>query len=173
MKYRPIDWRAMSEKFRVEGPFLIRNHDTKYKKAGSKVGTICRQDGYCRIKVNGITYMVHRIIYAICHQTDLCGQSLDHINGVRSDNRIENLRICDILDNARNRKRSKLNTSGQTGIVWRKRGKWEVRITIKGKQLHIGCFDDFKDALAARKIAEREHGFHENHGRVARTNYTK
>jgi len=118
--------------------------------------------------------MVHRVIYAICHQTDLVGQELDHINGIRSDNRIENLRLCDTLNNSRNRKRSKLNTSGQTGVVWRKKqGTWEARIVVKRRQIHLGVYKDFKDALAARKKAEKEHRFHKNHGRVAKTNYTK
>jgi len=174
MKNKPIDWAAMSEKFRVDGPYLIRKTDTKYKKAGSIVGSVCRQEGYRRMKFKKKTYMVHRVIYAICHQTDLVGQDLDHINGIRSDNRIENLRLCDTLNNSRNRKRSKLNTSGQTGIVWRKKQRiWEARIVVKRRQIHLGVYKDFKDALAARKKAEKEHGFHKNHGRVAKTNYTK
>tara|TARA_R100001132_G_C3270143_1_gene92340 strand:+ start:2046 stop:2186 length:141 start_codon:yes stop_codon:yes gene_type:complete len=42
---------------------------------------------------------------------------------------------------------------------------WQARIKINGKLKHIGFYSDITDAVTARRRAEREHGFHENHGR--------
>jgi hypothetical protein len=82
---------------------------------------------------------------------------IDHINRVRKDNHIENLRLATPLQNARNRNRSRNNTSGYTGVYWRKnRKRWVVEIRIDGKDRRIGSFKEIADAIARRKTAERQ-----------------
>nr|WP_325051681.1 AP2 domain-containing protein [Sinorhizobium meliloti] len=71
--------------------------------------------------------------------------------------------------NMRNAKKPVTNTSGVPGVNWDKgRGKWLVRIGVgERKTRNLGRFDSFDAAIAARKSAERHHGYHENHGRAA------
>lgn len=83
-------------------------------------------------------------------------QMLDHINGVKSDNRIANLRSADHAKNAQNLKRTANNTSGAIGVVWHKLGKkWQANIVVGKKTIYLGLFEDFNDAVAARRAAEK------------------
>jgi len=107
----------------------------------------------------------HRVAFTIHHGRHPKGE-VDHINGDRSDNRISNLREVTRTVNARNMKKSAANRSGVTGVSFYKAsGKWQSRIMSDGKYLHLGYFDKFEDAVCARKVAEREIGYHPNHGR--------
>lgn len=105
----------------------------------------------------------HRVIWKMITGSD--PDQVDHIDGNRANNVWANLRDVDNSGNQRNARMRSDNTSGVVGVTWypheRKVGKWLV--TIKGK--HVGFFDSFVDAVAARKAAEVENGFHENHGR--------
>lgn len=93
---------------------------------------------------------------------------IDHINGLRADNRLCNLRDVPIGENNKNIARSKANTSGVTGVHWRPdHKKWGCNIRYMGKLKHLGFFDDFAAAVVRRKDAEREYGYHPNHGRAA------
>jgi hypothetical protein len=85
---------------------------------------------------------------------------MDHVNGCRDDNRIENLRLASHLENAQNRKKSKANTSGFTGVTWHKpRGKWHARIG----GLYLGLYDDIDEAHLAYLDAKKNlHTFHPN-----------
>lgn len=106
----------------------------------------------------------HRIIW-----TMLTGEQpngvIDHINGDPSDNRRRNLRCVSHAVNLRNQKMRSTNTSGAMGVR-RENNRWSARITANGVERHLGTFDEKSDAIAARKAAERMHGFHQNHGRV-------
>lgn len=112
---------------------------------------------FCRL------HRAHRVIWAL-HHDEWPTHEIDHINGVKDDNRIVNLRDVSHIENSRNTRRSSNNTSGHMGVGWNKaRGKWEARIKV-GRQIYLGLFDVFEDAVAARKAAEIKYGFHENHG---------
>jgi hypothetical protein len=105
----------------------------------------------------------HRVIWKMVYGHDPV--HVDHINGVRDDNRIENLRSCDPVDNSRNRKVGKNNTSGHLGVCWAKRQKrWHAQITYNNKNRHIGYFKSLDEAIAAYKSEAEKYGFHENHG---------
>ena len=85
---------------------------------------------------------------------------VDHIGGeeTRSDNRKQNLRICTISQNNMNRKITSRNTSGVVGVAWDKnKKKWEATIRINKKQVHLGLFDNFEDAVATRKQSEEKY----------------
>lgn len=51
-----------------------------------------------------------------------------------------------------------------TGIRQRSNGKWGARIFVQGKHIDLGTYTSFADAVAARQLANKEYGFHENHG---------
>ena len=82
-------------------------------------------------------------------------QVVDHINGDRSDNRRNNLRITTQDKNCINKDLQSNNTSGVAGVSWDKeRNKWAPEIAIKGRKCHLGRYQKFEDAVYARYIAE-------------------
>lgn len=122
--------------------------------------------GYLQGAIFERKYLAHRVAWAI-HTGEWPKNQIDHINGVKSDNRIENLREATSQENMRNVKRQRNNKSGVTGISWEaRREKWLVQIGLNGKLKHVGYFSDFENAVAARKDAEMKYGFHKNHGRT-------
>ena len=137
--------------------------NTKY--AGTKAGYV-RQDGYVYIGIDGKFYLGHRLAYFMGTGEDPLALTVDHVDPRnKSDNRISNLRLATLAEQSRNMPERSDNTSGITGVRWKKQAnKWQSRITVGGKLVHIGYFTDFDEAVRARKAAERELGFSENHG---------
>lgn len=82
----------------------------------------------------------------------------DHINGDSLDNRKKNLRTVTASQNGHNRKSlNPNNTSGHVGVVWRKDiQKWSARIKVQYKERYLGCYSKLKDAISARKLAEKQ-----------------
>ena len=133
--------------------------------AGCRAFYTENSEGYLVGKIFGRMTYAHQIIWAIVHGK-LTGDEIDHINGVPSDNRISNLRSVSHLENGRNQKTPRNNTSGVIGVSWDKAGeKWLAQIGIKGRKKYLGLFTEKSHAIAARKSAETQYGFHENHGR--------
>lgn len=79
---------------------------------GESVGSLDKSDGYWKLHGLGFTYKVHRIIWFLHNGKIPEGKFIDHINGNRSDNRIENLRVVSTELNSRNRKMNKNNKTG-------------------------------------------------------------
>lgn len=83
------------------------------------------------------------------------GYVVDHINGDRTDNRRQNLRIATYSQNGINKILQSNNTSGITGVSWDKeRKKWAPNIAIRHNFFHLGRYDLFEDAVYARYVAE-------------------
>lgn len=137
------------------------------KFAGKEAFTAPSTRGYLCGRIFGKAYKAHRIIWAMA--TGILPQdAIDHINGLTSDNRLSNLRCVGQSDNLKNAAIHSHNTSGVMGVSWLAHsGKWRAYIKIDGRQNHLGHFAEFDHAVAARKLAEQTHGFHQNHGRVA------
>ena len=131
-------------------------------------GCINPGTGYRQIQLKSTVYLSHRLVWLYIHGCWPTNQ-IDHINGVRDDNRLENLRDVTRQENQRNRAKSTNNTSGHTGVYWNKAAdKWHSRIKIDGKYNNLGLYADLQDAIDVRKAAEKQYGFHTNHGRVQR-----
>lgn len=105
--------------------------------------------GYVVARIDGKVQRVHRFIIGA-----KAGEVVDHINGNTLDNRRANLRICTAKENARNTSASRTSKTGFPGIRITKFGKYNVRIMVNRKNLHIGNFDDLASAIDARKAAE-------------------
>lgn len=136
--------------------------------AGSKAGSP-NSNRYLTVGfyVNGKlrTFQVHRIIWLHVYGQWPDGV-IDHIDGNRTNNSISNLRVVTNRDNCRNGKRRRNNQSGISGVNWhKKQQKWNARINDGCRRIHLGSFDRLEDATAARQRAEKELGYHENHGR--------
>lgn len=112
--------------------------------------------------------LAHRVAFAV-HHGRWPEAEVDHINGDRRDNRISNLREASRSDQVRNMPLSRVNKSGRVGVFWITRlSRWGASIQVRGVSHWLGYHDSFEAAVAAREAAEKEHGFHENHGRPAR-----
>ncbi len=118
--------------------------------------------GYYVGAIHYQNYMAHRIIWKMTYGVEPI--EVDHINGVRTDNRLSNLRNVTSAENSRNSGRDSRNTSGVTGVYRHFDGRWRARIWVNGRARCLGCFHAFDDAVRARKAAEAEIGFHQNHG---------
>ena len=128
------------------------------KMIGKKAGSIDSK-GYCRIQINGKFCKSHRLAWLYVYG-EFPSADIDHVNGVRNDNRIKNLRDCSRIENMWNVGIIPSNTSGFKGVVWRERdSKWQAQIKIEGKSKHIGYFATAELASAAYKTKARElHG---------------
>jgi len=152
---------------------LCRSWNTQF--AGKEAFTAHKngkRGGYKVGAINARNYRAHRIIWMMVHGVDPKQNEIDHKNHVRDDNRIDNLRMVAQHGQARNMALHKSNKSGFAGVSWDKQKmKWRAVIEVNGKQLFLGRFDDKDDAIRARKAANVEHGFHENHGAAKTVQY--
>ena len=117
------------------------------------------RDGYLRGEIRGRKYRAHRVIWQMVYGDWPDGQ-IDHVNGDRADNRIANLRAATNAENQWNTRVRSDSTSGVKGVTWNKqRSKWQARIEVSGRRIHIGLFDDLRAASIARDAAARRlHG---------------
>lgn len=89
------------------------------------------------------------------HKLFVDGRYIDHINSNTSDNRKNNLRTATKSQNGMNRDLQSNNTSGNTGVYWHKKiSKWIACITVNREYIYLGSFNNFEDAVKARKEAE-------------------
>ena len=114
------------------------------RRLGRKAGTVSRT-GYIQISINNKLYLGHRLAWLHFHG-EWPREYLDHINGCRSDNRIQNLREASQAENNRNRSLSSSNRSGFSGVNIRADGNIRVSIGVNGKQKHLGYFDTTEEA---------------------------
>ena len=104
-----------------------------------------------------IRVFVHNIIWCMRYG-EWPTKTVDHVNRNPLDNRKENHRLASSDQQGQNRSMMKSNTSGVTGVVFHSRDKkWQATIMVKGKAIRLYYGDNFEDAIAARKQAEREY----------------
>lgn len=125
-------------------------------KAGDVAGT--DHQGYVRVKVDGRLLLAHRIAWALSYG---CwpDEEIDHIDGVKSNNRITNLRLVSREANMQNQRVAPASnrSCGLIGATWLKRiGRWGSQICVAGRKRHLGVFDTAEAAHAAYVEAKRQ-----------------
>jgi len=145
------------------GIFTWRKKMARRVKVGAVVGH--SRKGYLRVQLYGKFHNLHHLAWFYVYGEWPKGQ-IDHINGARDDNRVENLRDVDQNVNQRNAKQRKDNKSGITGVSWAANcNKWMAYITVDGKRTTLGFFTDKYRAASVRHLAMELHGgFTERHG---------
>ena len=110
---------------------------------GRLVGTPCKSTSYLRLTYKNKTYLAHRVCWYMYY--GYWPTQVDHINGDRADNRIENLR--EVNNNQQATNKVGWGKSGKKGVYYHKlRKKWHSRVRYKGKTYNLGYFDDLEEA---------------------------
>ena len=140
-----------------DGKLTRRTRPGPRAKPGRVVGNPY-SNGYLRVSVgpagSNKEYLLHRLIWMMKTGTWPTGE-IDHINGVRDDNRWVNLRQCTSSENKQNLGIRKNNTSGHAGVS-KKRGMeaWQANITVNKKQIFLGIFYSLEEAAEAYRRAK-------------------
>ncbi|MGL6209700.1 MAG: HNH endonuclease [Paracoccaceae bacterium] len=109
--------------------------------------------GYLGGKIAGTNFFAHRVVWAIAALRWPVGE-IDHINGVRSDNRLCNLRDISRRENAINRGKTDNGKSLFVGVSWHgASGKWRSRAQVAGQRVSLGLFESEAEAATARNNA--------------------
>jgi hypothetical protein len=124
----------------------------KKKAAGTLLSS-----GYIGIFIGSKRWQAHRIAWAL-HHGDWPKEQIDHINGIRTDNRACNLREATNSQNGKNLGLSKANKSGVKGVCFEQyTSRWKATIRVDGKSISLGRFGSIEDAVVARKKAEKHY----------------
>lgn len=157
-----LTWKRRPRKmFKADGPF--RTWNSRF--AGKEAFTSVNLSGY---RYGTLLYGVcraHRVIWKWWTGED--PQQVDHINGIRTDNRVANLRSATCHENSRNVRSHKDSTSSFVGVSWdKRRQKWRANIMVAGRARSLGYHAQEEDAARAYDAAAREH-----HGKFANPNF--
>lgn len=157
-----LTWRRRSPSM-MERPELCACWNRQH--AGRPAGTK-NSHGYMSIRIGRRQIGAHRVAWLLSNGEIPGDHQIDHLNGVRDDNRLANLRLATVAENNRNMRLQRRNSSGLHGVAFSEQYQCFVsRITVNKKLVHLGHFPSLLDAAAARKSAELAHSFHPNHGR--------
>ena len=133
-------------------------------KIGQQFGS-CHNGGYRRGMLKSKNCYEHRLIW-FYHYGKWPKDQIDHINGIKDDNRIENLREATKQQNQFNRKSERGSSSQYKGVSWCKLSKkWRAYYQHKGKLYHLGLYETEEEAAEAyRKATEHLHKEYANYG---------
>ena len=145
-----------------QGNLYNKTNRNSRSKKGEIAGTYSGR--YGNVFIDGHPYTIHRIIFFM--NNEYSPEFIDHINGNKHDNRIENLREAKRTDNQHNRALNKNNTSGAKNVYWSEtKQKWCAGLRHMGKKISLGVFDKLEDAIViVTKFREENHGVFANHG---------
>ena len=123
----------------------------RFKNGVVKVVNTLNSYGYVVVNVQGKLKMVHRVIWEHVHGPIPYGLQIDHINGVRTDNKIANLRLVTNAENQQNKHKAlSKNVTGVKGVVLHNlSSKFRSLIGFNGKQYCLGYFETIEEAAAA------------------------
>jgi hypothetical protein len=145
----------------------IENYDYSISNFGNvknnKTGKIIKPQlddkGYYKVGLhkNGgrKKFKVHRLVGIAFIPNPKNKPQIDHIDNIKTNNNVNNLRWCTNSENNQNKGITKNNTSGVKGVDFHK-GKWRALINNNGKKYHLGCFENIEDAVKARQTKAKE-----------------
>ena len=125
---------------------------------GQVAGCFHKGKGYIHVKIKAKAFKAHRLVFLYHH--GYLPECVDHIDGDKTNNRIENLRAATKEENCHNQKIRSTNKSGYKGVKWVEHcKKWQVEVCKNYKQLRFGMYEDLELAgLVAIEATELIHG---------------
>ncbi len=135
----------LKSKFYYKNGFLIKKNE--------KIAGCLHKSGYRQVRIGKLIYPAHRLIWVYHYGSIDETLQIDHINGIKDDNRIENLRLVSAQENCYNR--SRLNAKGYT--KHKETGKWQSSISIDGEFKYLGLFALEQEARNAYITACAKH----------------
>lgn len=126
-------------------------------RVGARTGQV-RPDGYSQLQIDGRRYLAHRLAWCYVYG-DWPNGELDHINGLRSDNRVANLRVVTRSENMQNQ-RAPRGKNPYLGVSYhRASGRWAAQLSVAGRNTHLGLFDTPEQAQAAYTGTKKAHSY--------------
>lgn len=120
-----------------------------YRRKSNQIAGRLSGAGYIQICIDYRLFYAHRLAWFYITETWPPNQ-IDHINGIKTDNRFSNLRLATRRQNQGNRPTNRNNKCGVKGVRWfTKLQKWQARLTVAGKGIHLGYFDTIEEASNA------------------------
>lgn len=120
--------------------------------------------GYMTICIFNQKIYLHKVIWVMANKRYPV-ERIDHIDGNRLNNSLDNLREVSHADNCRNVGTQADTISKSMGVRQHKTGRWSAYINPNKKQIHLGMYDEKEQAIKAFQEAAKSFGFHENHGK--------
>lgn len=141
----------------LETGFFYWKERGRGRKFGMPAGGISNTDKYIYLCIHQRRYGAHRMAWLHVHGV-MPPHEIDHVNGIRHDNRFSNLRSCTRLENSRNVKRRTDNTTGIKGVSFEpKKNTWYAYISIDKRMRNLGHFKTMGEAVTARSVAQKLH----------------
>jgi hypothetical protein len=133
------------------GVFTWRTKTSRKVVVGREAGSM-KPSGYVSVRIDGPNYYAHRLAWLYVYG-EWPAAEVDHINGVKDDNRISNLRQATRKQNMENRVQP-IGASGYRGVCWLEANqKWRASIVHNRKNIYLGLFNTAEEASVAYKEA--------------------
>ena len=157
METLAIDHDYVLSAFDYQDGNLIRKTG-RVNEIGQIAGCVHKGKGYIHVKIKAKAFKAHRLVFLYHH--GYLPECVDHIDGDKTNNKIENLRAATKEENCRNQKIRSTNKSGYKGVKWVEHcKKWQVEVCKNYKQLRFGMYEDLELAgLVAIEATELIHG---------------
>lgn len=146
----------INELFDYDGINLVRRNNVGNTKAGTIAGYKSISTGYVYIQIDNRAQPVHRLIWAMLY--GYYPEQIDHINGVRHDNRIENLRAVTQKENLQNITKLRSKNNVVKCVRKRKNGTYRVVFGLDGGSISYGTYKTLDEAADASRRACEELG---------------
>lgn len=144
-----------------EGHLFWKKQSSSNIRIGSKAGNVTPR-GYIQVKIFNKRYYAHRLVYFMFN--GYFPEEVDHIDGNKGNNRIENLRAATKAQNQHNARKNINNTSGVKGVTWDKQNKkWKSQCGYNNKNHYLGHFVDLK--MAKQAVEQFRKQYHNEYAR--------
>lgn len=147
-------WAKETYEYR-DGALYWKEKVSKKVVVGNRAGCLNVYTGYRDVRIYGVRFKEHRVVWAILNG-EWPKHEIDHVNGIKDDNRIENLRDVTPRVNQATKPLNRNNASGYKCVRWRPdKNKWQAYHSVMGKFKSLGHFISLEAAIAARAAYER------------------